>query len=250
MIVKTINEVFSKEWGRANITNRIHPLVILRLIIPWEVIVTRLSRYYHDSQGPVGKPLRMMVALLIVAKWYGWSDRGIVEQVKENRYVQYFCNVPDKGLQTFLHPTSLVKFRQRLGEAGMGVIEEEVFQRFRRAGVIEGEMALIDSSVLPNDIIHPNDVHLIVKAFKKMKQCAKLHNIEVWWDEGDVKRLWREFSLTKGADRLQWLKALYWLWWPAWVEFRRTLPKPPPKRYGGQLCENYRARAWSVPMLY
>ncbi len=220
MIAKTVDEVFSKEWVRANITNRTHPLIILRLIIPWEAIVTRLSRYYHDSQGPVGKSPRMMVALLIVAKWYGLSDREVVKQVKENRYIQYFCHVPDTDLHTFLHPTSLVKFRQRLGEAGIAILEEAVFQRFRRAGVIEGEMALIDSSILPNDIIHPNDVHLIIKAFKKMKQVARQHTIEVWWDEGEVKRLWRAFSLTKNANRTQWLKALYLLWWPAWLEFR------------------------------
>ena len=232
MIANTVDEVFSKEWVRANITNRIHPLVILRLIIPWEAIVKRLSRYYHDSQGPVGKSLRMMVALLIVAKWYGLSDRGVVEQVKENRYMQYVCNVPDAELQTFLHPTSLVKFRQRVGEAGIAIIEEAVFGRFRKAGVIEGEMALIDSTVLPNDLLHPNDVHLIIKAFKKMKQVARLHKREVWWDEGEVKRLWREFSLTKGADRAQWLRALSLLWWPAWLEFRAIVDdlKTTPKR--------------------
>jgi IS5 family transposase len=220
MIAKTSDDVFSAEWVRRNITNRLHPLVILRSVIPWDAIGRRLARYYHDSQGPVGKPLRMLVALLIVAKWYGLSDRGVVAQIKDNRYMQYFCNVPDAGLQTFLHPTSLVRFRQRVGEAGMAVIEEAVFERFRGAGVIEGEMALIDSTVLPNDIIHPHDVHLIVTAFKKMKQVARLHRLEVWWDEGEVKRLWRAFSLTKGADRLAWLKTLYLVWWPAWLEFR------------------------------
>ncbi len=30
----------------------------------------------------------------------------------------------------------------------------------------------------------------------------------------------------------------------------RMKPKPPLNLYGGQLCKNYRARAWSAPMLY
>ena len=220
MLAKTVQAAFSAEWVRIQITNRIHALVILRTVIPWDRIERRLSSYYHASRGRLSKPLRTMVALLVVAKWYGLSDREVVAQVKENRYIQYFCDVPNEGLQTFLHPTSLVKFRQRVGDAGLGVLEEEVFERFRKAGVIQGEMALLDSSVLPNDIIYPNDVHLLVKAFKKMKQCARRHKIPVWWDEQAVKQLWRAFGLAKGADRAQWLEACYLLWWPAWLEFR------------------------------
>jgi len=220
MIAKTSQDVFSAEWVHQNITNPIHPLVILRLIIPWERIGKRLARYYHASNGPVGKPLRMMVAVLLVAKWYTFSDRGVVDRVKDSRYVQYFCNVPDEGLQTFLHHTSLVKFRQRLGVEGIEVIDDEVFARFRRAGVIQPDMALIDSSTLPNDIIYPNDVHLVVKAFKKMRQFAKLHAIPIWWDDDEVKQLWRAFGLNKGADRQHWLEAMYLLWYPALNDFR------------------------------
>ena len=220
MMATSVQDVFSSEWVRIHLTNRIHPLVILRKVLPWERLETRLAPYYHRSQGRVGKPVRMLVALLLAAKWYGWSDRGIVDQVKENRYVQYFCHVPNDGLQTFLHPTSLVKFRQRLGEAGIAIIEEEVFTRFRRADVIQADMAMLDSSVLPNNIIHPHDIHLLVKAFKKMKQCATRHKIPLWWDDQAVKQLWRAYCLTKGADRRQWLETMYCVWWPAWLEFR------------------------------
>jgi len=220
MITTTSENVFSAEWVRRNITNPIHPLVILRLIIPWERIGKRLARYYHASKGPYGKPLRMMVALLLLDKWYQLGERGVVSQVKDNRYMQYFCNVPDEGLQTFLHHTSLVKFRQRLGEAGIVVIDDEVFTRFRRAGAIQADMALIDSSSLPNDIIYPNDVHLVVKAFKKMRQFAKLHAIPIWWDDDEVKQLWRAFGLDKGADRHHWLEAMYLLWFPVLNDFR------------------------------
>jgi IS5 family transposase len=223
MIATTSQDAFSAAWVRANITNPIHALVILRNVIPWERIETRLAPYYHATKGRLGKPIRLLVALLLAAKWYALSDRGVVARVKENRYLQYFCNVPNTGLQTFLHPTSLVKFRQRLGEEGIAVVEEEVFLQFRRAGVIQADMALLDSSVLPNDIIYPNDVHLIVKAFKKMKQCAKLHKIAVWWDEADVKRLWRAFGLAKGANRVAWLEALFDRWLPALITFQRVV---------------------------
>ncbi|MCP4059054.1 MAG: transposase, partial [Pseudoalteromonas sp.] len=28
-------------------------------------------------------------------KYYSLSDRKVIQHIKENRYMQYFCNVPD-----------------------------------------------------------------------------------------------------------------------------------------------------------
>ncbi len=233
MMQDTYTDVFSPEWIAANITDPIHELVILRQVIPWGNISTRLQKYYHRSKGPLGKPIRMMVALLIVMKLRGLSDRGVVAQVKENRYLQYFCNVPVKGLQTFLHPTSLVKFRQRLGEDGIAVIEQDVFDRLRRTGVIQGDAALIDSTVLNSNIVYPNDVHLLLAAFKKMKQCATLHHIPIWWDDDEIKKLWRAFGLAKGADRVTWLRAFHQLFGPALDTFKTHVQslQTTPKRH-------------------
>jgi len=194
--------------------NITHDLVILREIIPWKKIISRLSGFYSDCGAP-GRPLRIMTALLIVMRYCGLSDRGAVAQVKENRYIQYFCNVPDEGLQTFLHPSTLCVFRKRLGEKGAAIIENKVFEALRRAGIIRGDSALIDSTVLNNDIIYPNDVRLIFSAFKKMKQVAKLHKIPIWWNEGDIKKLRREFSLNKGTDRRSYLIKFNMLFIPA-----------------------------------
>ncbi len=223
MIQQTYEDALTPEWVTVNITNQAHELVVLRHVIPWGTISTRLQRYYHQSKGAMGKSIRMMVALLIVMKLRGLSDRGVVAQVKENRYLQYFCNVPVKGLQQFVHPTSLVVFRRRLGEQGIAVIEQEVFDRLRRAGVIQGDTALIDSTVLNNNLIYPNDVHLLVKAFKKMKQCARLHHLPLWWDEEEVKKLWRAFGLAKGADRVVWLRTFNLLLCPALDTFRNLV---------------------------
>jgi hypothetical protein len=167
MIRNSVKEAFSPEWLETNITNPIHELVIIREIIPWKKIVGQLCPFYDKVHGAFGKSLRMMTAILIIMKYYRLSDREVVKQIKENRYIQYFCNVPDMGLQTFLHPSSLTVLRNRLGEQGIAIIEEEVFEVLRRAGIVRGDNALIDSSALENNIVYPNDVHLIFKAFKK-----------------------------------------------------------------------------------
>ena len=215
MIRNLFKEAFSPEWLETNITNPIHELVIIREIIPWEKIISRLCRFYDKSKGPFGKSLRTMVAILIVMKYCRLSDREVVKQVKENRYIQYFCNVSDMGLQTFLHPSSLTVLRNRLGEQGIAILEEEVFELLRRAGIIRSDDALIDSSVLASNIIYPNDVILIFRAFKKMKQLCKLHNITIWWNDDEIRKLWRAFNLNKGNNRAAWLTKFNALFIPA-----------------------------------
>jgi len=223
MIRNTFEESCSPAWLQANITNPVHELVILREVIPWQKIINRLCQFYNNSRGPYGISLRVMIAILIVMRHNRLSDREVVKQVKENRYIQYFCNVSDKGLQTFLDPSSIVVFRQRLGEKGIAIIEKEVFEVLRRAGIIQGDNALIDSSVLSNNIIYPNDVHLIFKAFKKMRQFAKMYNIPVWWNEDEIKKLWREFRLAKDSDRLGWLVKFNVLFIPALNVFNKKI---------------------------
>lgn len=156
-----------------------------------------MVRYYDDKKGRIGTSIRTVVALLILSKFKTLSDEQVISEVKENPYMQYFCNVPDEGLMVFMHPSNLSKLRKRFGVEGMEVIESSVFDVFRIAGVVKNDSMLIDSTVLPNNIVYPTDVGLIVKAFKKMNQFAQKYQIPVWWDEQEVQQLWREYNLDR-----------------------------------------------------
>jgi len=230
MIKDTFEEAFSPEWVAANITNPAHPLALLRRIIPWGAIVALPAQFYAGN-GSMGKSVRIMVAILIISRLRRLSDREVVEQVKENRYIQYFCNVADRGLQTFLHPSSLCVFRKRVGGKGFAIIENGIFEMLRIAGVISGDDALIDSTVPESSIIHPNDVQLIHKAFRKMRAFAKQRRIPVWWDDKELARLWREFGLDKKGNRAAWLAVFNGMFIPALKIFQekvgalRTSPK-------------------------
>ena len=223
MIENFFEESFTPEWVKVNITNKTHELVIFREIIPWDLMIDFLKVYYKDNQGAIGKSLRTMVALLIISRLRELSDRVVVEQVKENRYIQYFCNVEDKNISTFIHPSSLCIFRKRLGEEGIAIIERYIFEKLRDADIISGDDALIDSSVLESNIIYPHDVRLIFKAFGKMRFFAEKHNIVLWWDDESIKKLWRAFNLNKQKDRIECLSVFNEIFVPALKIFQEKV---------------------------
>lgn len=153
--------------------------------------------FYNDKKGRKGTSIRTIIAVFIVARFRFLSDRMVVNQVKENRYIQYFCNVPDENLSTFMHHSNLTKLRKRFGVKGMETIESVIFNLLRIAKVIDKDSMLIDSTVLPDNIIYPTDVGLLFKAFQKMKQVAKPYHIPVWWDDLERNQLWREYNLNR-----------------------------------------------------
>lgn len=53
---------------------------------------------------------------------YGISDENVVHRWKENPYWQYFCGYDYLQHKLPMHPTSLIRWRYRLGESGLAKI--------------------------------------------------------------------------------------------------------------------------------
>jgi IS5 family transposase len=220
MIESSFEEAFSKEWIETQITDSANELVILRQVIPWQTIINQLTQFYNSNSGRLGKPLRVMVALLILSRLRSLSDSKVVEQVKENRYMQYFCNVPDAELATFVNSSVLCRFRQRLGEKGIAIIETEVFEFLRQSAIIKGDTLMMDSTALSSNIVHPNDVMLIHKAFGKMRIFASHYELPLWWDHPHIKKRWRAFGRARKGERAAYLTEFYALFVPALETYR------------------------------
>lgn len=227
MIAQTFEDVFSPEWRRTHLANPTHDLLILRHIIPWQSIIERLVPLYHPHKGRTGHALRLLVATAILARLRHLSDRKVIEAIQENRYMQYFCNVPDERLRTFLHPSTLCRFRHRLGTEGTLIIEDQVFHHLKRSAVIDTNMMLMDTTVLESPIIYPTDVRLLYKAFGKMAALAREGQIALWWEQAHVKQRWRAYNLHQ-KERLAYLREFYALFVPACERFAAHLEQLPP----------------------
>ena len=223
MIEKTFEEVHTKLWLKKHEICETHELWIVRQVIPWQKIIDKLVKYYHDDAGRLGVSLRVIVAVLILQKLRKIGDQAVIDLVKENRYAQYFCNVSDQELFFFLDRSTLVKFRQRIGPKGCKMIESLSFEWLRRGGAIKNDAALIDSSVLANNLIYPNDVDLLFKAFCKMAAWAIMMKLPLWWNHRALKKRWRAYNLGKKKQRLAFLLEFHTLFTKAAKTFQRKV---------------------------
>ena len=164
-----------------NIISMQHALVRLAERIDWDGMNRVLGDYYEDTVvGQPPKPTRLMAGLLYLKHTFALSDEELVARWVENAYWQYFCGETYFQHEPPIHPTSLTRYRQRLGQAGC----EELLQLTIEAGVAEKvveerDMAevLVDTTVMEKAITYPTDSKLYLKSLQRLNRQAKAHGI-------------------------------------------------------------------------
>ena len=114
-----------------NLLNQRHTLYRLADLITWSVFDREFGSLYCPDNGSPGKPMRLMVGLQYLKHCYGLSDEAVVAGWVENPYWQYFCGETHFQHVPPIDPSSLTRFRQRIGESGC----ERIFQVTVSAGV-------------------------------------------------------------------------------------------------------------------
>jgi len=101
------------------ILNRRYPLYRLADSIDWSLFEKEFGPFYVEKFGRPGLPIRLLVGLHYLKHAYNVSDEAVVERSLENPYWQYFCGCEYSQHEFPLDPTSLVKWRKRIGPKGM-----------------------------------------------------------------------------------------------------------------------------------
>lgn len=158
-----------------------HELCILSEKINWSKFEEEFAGYFPASVGKPALPARLVVGVLYLKHAYGLSDEAVVASWKENPYWQYFC-----GMQYFqhklpFHPTSLIKWRHRLGEAGCEKLLQELIDVAVREHVIEeADLAkvTVDTTVQEKAITYPTDAKLHHRARLLLLKMAKRQGLD------------------------------------------------------------------------
>ena len=158
-----------------------HELFRLAGLIDWHRFDQEFGRFYRPLGRPA-KPTRLMVGLSYLQHTFNLSDEAVVQRWIENPYWQWFC-----GCEYFQHelpcdPSSLTRWRKRLGPDGLETLLAATIQAGLESGAVRPsslERISVDTTVQPKAITHPTDAKLYLKALQALVRQAKRHGLEL-----------------------------------------------------------------------
>ena len=153
-----------------------HPLMRLARTIDWEYFEQEFGKSYAEHVGSPGKPIRLLVGLHYLKHAYDESDESCVERFIENPYWQYFCGFEYFQHEFPLHPTTLVKWRQRVGETGVEKLFCQTLKTAQRENLLQRShlnKVNVDTTVQEKAISYPTDARLYHKMRGKLVRAAK-----------------------------------------------------------------------------
>jgi len=159
-----------------------HPLAKLARQIDWSSLEAEFGQLYVEGHGRPGLPTRLMVGLHYLKYAYDESDESVVERFLENPYWQYFCGFDYFQHELPLDPSSLVRWRQRVGEGGAESLLQETIATAVRGKVLRRSdvgKVNVDTTVQEKAVAFPTDARLYDKVRRVLVREAQKRGIEL-----------------------------------------------------------------------
>lgn len=160
--------------------NTRHPLCLVGRDLDWGLLETELSKLYSEDEGRPGKPIRLLVGLLYLKSLHDLSDEAVLAGLAENPYWQYFCGFTHFQQVIDLDASSLTRFRRRLGERGMDLLNKAILDRAIDHKYLKSQQLKrvnIDTTVMSKDIKYPTDVDLYYDMLRVLVKKARAFGI-------------------------------------------------------------------------
>lgn len=159
-----------------------HGLCVLAGEIDWAYFEEEFGPYYAETLGRPGKPIRLLVGIHYLKHAYNESDESACERLLENPYWQYFCGFEYFQHELPLDPTTLVKWRKRVGPDGVEKLLKGSIEAAKQRRLIdktEMRRVNVDTTVQEKAIAYPTDARLYHKMRERLVQAASDRVIEL-----------------------------------------------------------------------
>jgi IS5 family transposase len=163
-----------------NLIDGRHELARLAEVIDWEAIAAHFGELYIDRKGRPGIPTRLMAGLLYLKATFKLSDEEVVRRWVENPYWQYFCGETYFRHELPIHPTSLTRFRKRIGEEGSEFLLSQTVDAGLKTGAVDKrdlDAVVVDTTVMEKAVAHPTDSRLYYTSRERLVKLARRHGV-------------------------------------------------------------------------
>ena len=150
--------------------------------LPWRAWETLYVAMFPSTTGNVAKPCRTVMGSLILQMRLGYTDRELVDQLRQNPYYQYFIGLPSFQHTAPFARTLLVEWRKRIDLPFILKANDLLCDaapkafRFRKkqgAATRYGTLLatqICDATVAPQYIRYPQDTSLLNEARSKLEK--------------------------------------------------------------------------------
>jgi IS5 family transposase len=155
-------------------------LIQLSKNIDWETIEREIEGIFNKNKGRPPTPVRSIVGLLMLQHIFGLSDENVVFNWLENPYWQYFCGYDYLQWKCPIDPSSLSRWRGRIGEEGLDRLLSHTVHTAERTKTIEAnslKKVIADTTVMEKNITYPTDSKLYKRGIDTLVRMAKAHSI-------------------------------------------------------------------------
>jgi transposase, IS5 family len=159
-----------------------HPLVRLADLINWHRLGMAMSGSFVSRKGRPATSPRLIAGLLYLQHAFDLSDEEVVWQWVENPYWQVFTGETYLQTEPPIDPSSLTRWRKRLGEAGVEELLAETIDAAKRAGVIKAasvKRVIVDTTVMQKAVAHPTDSRLLERCREHLVKAAARHGLKL-----------------------------------------------------------------------
>ena len=162
--------------------NMKHPLIRLAVLIDWVEIERMFVVSFTSGRGRPALPPRLIAGLLYLQHTFDASDEAVVNTWVENPYWQYFCGETYLQTELPIDPSSLTRWRKRVGEKGVETLLAASIEAARRGGVVQKsstQQVIVDTTVMPKAIAHPTDSRLLDKSRQHLVKAAEENGLRL-----------------------------------------------------------------------
>ena len=181
-----------------NLVDHSHELVKLAEMIDWEVFDREWGALYEYRRGAPALRTRLVAGLHYLKHIHKLSDEQVVARWVENPYWQYFCGETYFQHEMPCHPTSLTRWRKRIGEEGCEWLLTQTIEAATGSGALkvqEVERVTIDTTVQEKAVAFPTDSKLYDDIRRHLVKACGEHGIVLRQNYNRIaKRLRRQIS--------------------------------------------------------
>lgn len=153
-----------------------HELVKLTDLIDWEFFDHEWAGFFPSTTGRPATPPRLVAGLMYLQHLHRLSDEAVIDRWVENPYFQFFTGETFFQHRPPIHPSSLSRWRDRIGDEGAEWLLTKTIEAGRASGVVKDEslsQVSIDTTVMEKNIAYPTDARLYEKARAKLVALAQ-----------------------------------------------------------------------------